>query len=129
MNMDCVVVGVDGSPDAEAALRWAADFAVAAGAQLIGVHARGLLDHEGTGDIGARESWHRVTTGLGLAGDLLVRDGDPTSVLLAAEEAENADLVVVGRRGLGATIAGLGSTSQQVVQEATCPVVVIPVER
>jgi nucleotide-binding universal stress UspA family protein len=136
--MDCVIVGVDGSADAEAALRWAAAFAAASGAQLVGVHARGLLDHDRRGARvpavsasasdarRAADSWGRLTGHLGLPGDLIVRDGDPVSVLLDAQDTEQADLIVVGRRGAGASASLIGSTSSQVAQEANCPVVVVP---
>lgn len=43
------------------------------------------------------------------------------------DAAENADLVVVGSRGLGgfASLA-LGSVSYQIVHHAKCPVIVVP---
>ena len=61
----------------------------------------------------------------GLDVDLRVVEGDTSAVLL--ERAKGADLLVVGSRGLGG-FRGLllGSVSQQCVQHATCPVVVVP---
>ncbi|MGI8459996.1 MAG: universal stress protein [Propionibacteriaceae bacterium] len=38
MTQDIIVVGVDESPQARAALRWAADTARNSGSRLIGVH-------------------------------------------------------------------------------------------
>jgi len=53
-----------------------------------------------------------------------VVQGQPADVLLA--QSGDATLVVVGRRGLGGLRSLLlGSVSQQVVQHATCPVVVV----
>ena len=51
--------------------------------------------------------------------------GDAATVIL--EEAQNADLVVVGSRGLGGLMSiALGSVAARVSQRADCPVVVIP---
>lgn len=54
----------------------------------------------------------------------LAVSGQPADALLA--QGADADLIVVGRRGLGGfkTLL-LGSVSQQVVHHATCPVVVV----
>jgi nucleotide-binding universal stress UspA family protein len=50
--------------------------------------------------------------------------GQPADALL--EQAAGADLIVVGRRGLGGFKSLLlGSVSQQVVHHAACPVVVV----
>jgi nucleotide-binding universal stress UspA family protein len=50
--------------------------------------------------------------------------GQPADVVLA--QGADAELIVVGRRGLGGFRSLLlGSVSQQVVQHATCPVVVV----
>jgi nucleotide-binding universal stress UspA family protein len=59
-----------------------------------------------------------------LAGEALEVQGQPADALL--EQGTDATLIVVGRRGLGGFKSLLlGSVSQQVVQHATCPVVVV----
>jgi hypothetical protein len=40
-----IAVGFDGSPDAEAAVRWALKLAEQLGSQVVFVHAAGLLEH------------------------------------------------------------------------------------
>jgi nucleotide-binding universal stress UspA family protein len=56
--------------------------------------------------------------------EALAAIGQPTDVLLG--QSADADMIVVGRRGLGGFKSLLlGSVSQQVVQHATCPVVVV----
>lgn len=69
--------------------------------------ARAILDEAGVR--------HRVTVGYGSAGAEIVR--------FAGEE--NADLIVIGRRGSGLSKALLGSVSDHVVKNATRPVVVV----
>lgn len=139
-----IVVGVDGSPEAEHALRWAAYEARSQAATLEVVLAydahggQGVVGSQlGTGaDAGVKA---RVAANEQLADALTkVRDvtegipvekvtveGGAAATLL--ERAQDADLLVVGSRGRGG-FAGLllGSVSQQVVGHATCPVAVIP---
>ncbi len=135
-----IVVGVDGSDPSYAALHWAVDEAARRGARLDVVHAyaypvpvspigtltpmdrsefekssRALLE-EMTG--GARRDSRLKAVELISAGT------SPTQGLL--EAAHDADLLVVGSRGLGGIRElFLGSVSQQCAHHATCPVVVV----
>jgi nucleotide-binding universal stress UspA family protein len=59
----------------------------------------------------------------------LVWEGDPAEVILAASEAEDVDVVILGshrRSPLGRLV--LGSMSAQVSEQARCPVLVVPRE-
>ena len=134
-----IAVGIDGSPDAESALRWAARLAHELGARLAVVHAAGLLEHAAgragppgpPGLAGLEETAMRLAAAEGLGGDRIrwyPSDGDPCSVLLrAAEPPVDADMLVVGSRGQGKH-AGLllGSTSLELAEHASIPVVIVP---
>jgi nucleotide-binding universal stress UspA family protein len=143
--MSMIVVGVDGSESAKAALRFALDEARLRGAAVRAVAAwhvpttayggafvppaDSLLDELETA---ARRTLERALADAGDHADLevasVVREGAPARVLLG--EAGDADLLVVGSRGLGG-FRGLmlGSVSQQCTHHAPCPVVVVPHER
>lgn len=136
-----IVVGVDGSPQAEAALTSAIEQAKAWGAELSAVAGvpvgagSGLLawlpsniDHEQVlADISAgldaivdkHEALHP-----GIRIRRIVLDG--TGAELLTEFSTAADLLVVGSRGRGG-FRGLllGSTSQAVLHHSSCPVLVI----
>jgi nucleotide-binding universal stress UspA family protein len=142
MKVDRIVVGVDGSHNSLVALAWAAGLARLAGAEVIAVHALGLLDrNEGDDPVPAlahrdeirqrfETAWCAPLADAGVRSRRLLRDGPSVLVLLNVAEEEDADLLVVGSRGLGAGPERmLGSTSAQVMQEATCPVTVIPPSR
>lgn len=137
--MERIVVGIDGSPGAAAALRWAVAEARLRGAVLQVLHAWQLpvlavapfaaptidareyqaaaeqLVADSVADAGAED----------LAPQQVAEGGGPAAVLL--RHAVGASLVVVGTRGRGG-FAGLllGSVSQQVIGHAPCPVVVVP---
>lgn len=134
-----VVVGTDGSPDARLAVAMAADEAARTGQELHVIHAwaqPGLfmpMDYLTPGvqeEIAeqARQTLADAVAEVNAAHpDLVVHDhlvaGRPAGALL--EAAEEADLLVVGSRGLhGVTRMLLGSVSHAVVQRAPCPVLV-----
>ncbi len=127
-----IAVGYDGSPDSEVAVRWAAELALSVGAQLVIVHAFGLLE-------GAKMPQHRPegTAALGIASSVglesgqarwLVLDGDPCSVLLrVAGPPTSADLLVVGTRGAGKHSGTIfGSTSLELAETASTPLTIVP---
>jgi len=141
--MKRIVVGVDGSTSALAALAWAFDEALAHDATLTCVvaweppvvYGSGFapvpsLPPDGAYEEGAsaqlEEALHRVI-GNREAPDIerRVLEGPPAEVLLDA--AQDAELLVLGSRGHG-TLVGmlLGSVSQHCVHHAHCPVVIVP---
>lgn len=154
--MATVVVGVDGSAESQAALAWAAEEARLRGAALRVVY---VYEHTpawelygyGYGmDVPVAAPEQRVEESMedaatraqqlvdGMvaqldAGELMVEvvaheDRRPAKALV--ELSKGADLLVVGSRGRGG-FSGLilGSVSQQCVQHAHCPVVVLPPDR
>lgn len=135
-----VVVGIDGSETAQAALQWAVDEARVRGAALEVVHAWHTPyvagypyvpafdpdQFEASARAAIETALDRVdTTGLAQPIERLTPLGRAAPVLLDA--AKGADVVVVGARGLGG-FAGmlLGSVSHHLAHHATCPVVVVP---
>ncbi len=138
-----IVVGIDGSDASKQALRWTIEEARAHGARVTAVHA--WESPPPVPDIAPVPTidFFDVTPEVRTAAEKLVTDvveevvGDDTSVSveLAAVEASpanalidaarDADLVVVGSRGLGGFKAlVLGSVSHHVAQHAPCPVVI-----
>lgn len=137
----CILVGVDGSPYARRALDWALALAAGVDAEVIAVHALGLLaDLGGETPVPSQthrrevqrmldEQWGAPLGRDGRRGRCLLVDGNPVTALLAVAEEHGADLIVVGSRGHGGFPGlQLGSTSHQLVQHADVPVVVVPPE-
>lgn len=127
-----VVVGYDGSPDARAAVAWAARHAGALRARLRVVHAVGLLEHAGmSGKPVDGDSAVQIAVDAGMdpaAVEWRRVDGDPCSALLREAETEpSALLIVVGSRGAGGhTGTLLGSTSLELAEHASVPVTIVP---
>jgi nucleotide-binding universal stress UspA family protein len=141
VRLQRIVVGVDGSMNSLAAVEWAAGMATISGAEVVAVHALGLLEHlegpeEATGQTQRQQIQDRFETTwcAPLNRDNIpcrrqLRDGSPVEVLLRAAEEEDADLIVVGSRGLGGyPELLLGSTSTQVAQNSQRPVTIVPGE-
>jgi len=139
-----IVVGVDASPAAEAALRWAIAYAHAARAEVVAVHAFEMPVYftyplDGGGPVmlddsvreGVRrcfeEEWCAPLAGSGVRHRTVMADGGAAAVLLDIAEREGAELVVTGRRGLN-TIGELvlGSVSHHVIHGSKRPVVLVP---
>jgi nucleotide-binding universal stress UspA family protein len=137
-----IVVGVDGSRHAQAALVSAAEEARRRGARLRVVtawHVSALAYAGGFGSAAAldprvfeeaaRETLAQAVGALGPAAEGLeietrLREGHPADVLV--EEAIGADLLVVGSRGHGGFAELLlGSVSHQCAQHARCPLLIV----
>jgi nucleotide-binding universal stress UspA family protein len=78
-----------------------------------------------------RESGVRTITdgarGLGIRATFLVWLGEAGPSIIAAAEAEEADLIVMGTHGrVGVTRLLLGSVSDHVIRHASCPVFIVP---
>lgn len=135
-----VVVGVDGSDNSEAALRWAVTHAVPRGADIVALGAweppspaprEDTLTFERMLDE-ARSGYERVVDAVaGLTGADITRDFRQGSArALLVEAMAPGTLVVVGQRGhRGLAGAVLGSVTTWVLHRATEPVVVVPAPR
>jgi nucleotide-binding universal stress UspA family protein len=139
-----IVVGVDSSDGAKAALRFALAEAKLRRATLRVVHSWqfgyiGVSGLEGFSPVGGADLGdlrrtaeialdavvNEVAPNLdGLVVERRVSEGAPATVLV--DESREADLLVVGSRGHGG-FAGLllGSVSQQCAHHAACPVVIV----
>jgi nucleotide-binding universal stress UspA family protein len=117
-----VVVGVDGSPAAAAALAWAAGEARLRDVELVAwtIEDRSVVD---TGVVRTPDTAYEELTG-GYPLTMRHGHGDAATGLVAA--CADADLLVVGSRGrtpLAELV--LGSVSRACVTRAPCPVVVV----
>jgi nucleotide-binding universal stress UspA family protein len=142
-----IICGVDGSPDSQAALKVAAQFADRLGSTLILAHITEpayvpyaaaypfggvgpttmTKETESAEEAGAR-LLQRVASNAGLVdAERRVAIGHPAERLADLADEEDADLVVVGSRGRGALKAAfLGSVSYNLVGVARCPVLIVP---
>jgi nucleotide-binding universal stress UspA family protein len=135
-----IVVGVDGSENSAAAVRFTADLAAALSAEVVAVHALGMLDQLEPGgprvptqphreEIAGKVAgeWSEPLADAGVSHRAVLHDGNPVDVVLATVEEVGADLVVLGSRGIGGSpVQLLGSTSSNVAQHCRCPVTIVP---
>lgn len=136
--MSRIVVGVDGSDGGDAALRWALQEARVRGAVLQVLYAWSYLDQPAEDD-GFRPDYSEADAAAALDTIVARVAGDTADVVVEkrvvndlpartlVDAAADADLLVVGSRGLGGLKRlVLGSVSQQCAQQAPCPVVIVP---
>jgi nucleotide-binding universal stress UspA family protein len=139
--MGSIVVGTDGSPSASAAVQRAADVARSGSVDVHLVTAypdvpsyRERIESSAKRDpIDLREVAEGV---LSRAADELrsqgvevgthAREGEPASVIMDVAEEQQADLIVVGARGLtGLQRFLLGSVSSKLAHHAPCSVMIV----
>ena len=137
--MQKIVVGVDGSEGSQRALQWAIEEAGRRDATVEALHAwepgltAGLYSGAVFTEESVQEAGERVLddtiAAADPAGSTKVERRCVTAQPAAAliEAGKDADLVVVGSRGIGGFYRLLiGSVSSQVAHHAPCPVVVVP---
>jgi nucleotide-binding universal stress UspA family protein len=135
-----VVVGLDGSVNAQLALGVAADLARHLDVDLAVFHALGLMtviEGHHVPTEGHREDIERLLRTewcRSLQADRSLRwraeivYGSPAGVLLSMANDLDASCIVVGSRGVGDELS-LGSTSHHIVHNSDRPVVVVPPPR
>lgn len=136
--MGRIVVGVDASKESVKALRWALDEARLRGCEVEIVHAYPTPELAALPAVVTLPSDDELTTAaLSVIEEVLEQVGGPGEVAVTrtvraggaasvlCDVAGEADLMVVGARGLGG-FRGLllGSVSHQVVAHSPCPVVI-----
>ena len=140
-----IVVGTDGSETAAQAVRQAADLAASVGAKLELVSAyepvpaqrlqaeRRQAPEDLQWAINPREDVDatleaaaEVARGAGVEVRVYARQGDPADAILDVAEEQEADLIVVGNKGMtGAKRFLLGSVPNKVSHHAPCSVLII----
>ena len=139
MEIRHIVVGLDGSEPSRLAAAWAADLAATLDAEVVAVHALGLLHRTGDGTVVPSDthrdeirdqletSWCAPFRDASARYRAELREGNPVTALLELADDVAADLVVVGSRGIGGFPGlQLGSTSTQVALHTRRPVVIVP---
>jgi nucleotide-binding universal stress UspA family protein len=138
-KIESVIVGVDGSTYSDRALEWSIVFAAAFRAEVLAVHAAGLLAHVEGGPLVPSQShlgelrrefeeeWCLPLAKTRVPHRMLLVDGPPVMALLDTARREDAGLIVMGRSGAGnRSDLLLGSTSHQLAERSHCPVVIVP---
>ncbi|QKY20999.1 universal stress protein [Halolamina sp. CBA1230] len=137
---DHILVGVDGSEEAERAARYALELASRVDASVTALHVveAGTLDlARGSGEetelrrerAAVLADIEAVAEEVGHPIDDELAEGDPATQLTEHASERDADLVVVGRQGLtGVKRRLLGGVTEQVLRHSAVPVLVVPDE-
>lgn len=140
--MKTILVPVDGSQHALRALREAADMAKAFGGTILLLNVQYDLETFHTRRFFSREQIEQYEKELSdevltpavdelrqyeVAFEVKVRVGSPKKEIIAEATERGADYIVMGSRGMGSVMGSvLGSVSYGVLNEASCPVVIVP---
>ena len=139
-----ILLGLDGSPGADAALEWCRQYATVLDAEVVAVHVIPILMFTGyrSADVvkgrtveelhstmeRALDEWVAPLRAEGVPCRTLVRDDTVAAALDAIAVEEDCDLIVVGRRGHGGFAEFmLGSVPHALSHYAHRPLVVVPV--
>jgi nucleotide-binding universal stress UspA family protein len=128
-NRNAIVVGYDGSPEADLALAWAAEASSLENVPVQALMVDDVYESQWSGpsrksDGDLRREVETALEKAGAHGKLERRSGTTVPVLL--EAAREASMLVVGSHGHGRVAEVLiGSVSQHVATHAACPVVVV----
>ena len=143
---ETIVVGTDGSPTAEKAVREAGELAAKVGGRvhLVSAYTRGRPASEvrrdqqqapddfqyaidDKGDVEDRlEAAAKVVQDAGAEADTHAIKGEPADVIIELAEREQADLIVVGNKGMtGAKRFVLGSVPNAIAHHAPCNVLIV----
>jgi nucleotide-binding universal stress UspA family protein len=139
-----IVVGVDGSEHAAAALDWAVRMAKGMGSEVIAVFAISPPVYFDTGYMAPiappqfdpkwraemkkelEEEWCKRLRDAGARYRTVMEDGRPASVIAKVADGVDADVIVVGRRGRGGVAElVLGSVSHELVLHSKRPILLI----
>lgn len=135
-----ILLATDGSAPAERAASFAASLAIRYNARLTVLHAFAPLPRYLGEPHYSRVVYRTIEEARALLEDISKRlremgvhevetdfiEGPAVDVILSVAETRNADLIVIGARGLGLWQGLLlGSVSMAVTQRATCPVLVV----
>jgi nucleotide-binding universal stress UspA family protein len=139
-----IVVGVDGSEHADAALDWAVRMAKGMGSEVIAVFAISQPFYFDAGYVTAvappqfdpvwraeitkefEEKWCKPLIEAGVKYRITVEDGRPASVIARVADGTDADVIVVGRRGRGGVAElVLGSVSHELILHSKRPILLI----
>jgi nucleotide-binding universal stress UspA family protein len=120
-----IVVGTDGSETAETAVQRAGELAKTTGASLHIVSAHGgAVPPDVTTSLLERSAGALHVRGVEC--ERHARQGDPAEALLNVAEEENADMIVVGSKGMhGGRRFLLGSVPDKISHHAPCSVLII----
>lgn len=139
-----IVVGTDGSKTANRAVRKASELARLCSAQLHVVTAfRPATDMAVVGPMGAGltdgvdepvpadidtmlDALHKELSAEGVSVTVHAVPGRAADAILDLAEAEHADAIVVGNRGVQGSRSSLGSVPLNLLQHAHCTVIVFP---